>query len=72
VRQQDHGAASARRKPARVHQIIFGKRRCDRRGEAQKLGMSAANFFFQPRVGHFAGAEHLNLAALQTEIRRLR
>src|SRR5205807_601289 len=52
-------------------QIIFGERRCHRRGEAQKLRMRAANFFFEARIGHFARAEDLNLTALQSEIRRL-
>src|SRR5271157_5225887 len=32
--------------------------------------MSATNFFFEARIRHFARAEHLNLAALQAEIRR--
>ena len=71
VRQQNHGATSACRKPARVHQIIFGERRHHRRSEAQKLRMRAANFFLEARVGHFARAEDLNFAALQTKIRWL-
>ena len=72
MRQQHHGPPPARRKPARVHQIVFRIRRVHRRGEAQEISVRAANFRFQPRVRHFPRAEDLDFATLKAKIRRRR
>src|SRR5580704_19055848 len=71
MRQEHYRPASVCREPARVHQIIFRKRRHHWRSKPQKFGMSATNFFFEPRVRYFARTEHLDSATLQPEIRRL-
>ena len=54
VRQQDYGSPSPRRKPARVHQIIFRIRRRHRRGESQKFRIGSLYLGLEFRVGNFA------------------
>ena len=68
VRKENDGAPAASRKPARVDEIVFSIGGCDWRGEPQEVSVRASNFFFETRIGNFAGTEDLYLAPFQSEI----
>jgi hypothetical protein len=70
MRQQYDGALATRRKPARIHQIIFRIRRFHRRREPQELRGRSFHFSFELRIWDFAGGENLHVAFLNPEIGR--
>ncbi len=85
LRQNDNGLlrargifVSRRRKPARVHEIVFRMRRALRRGKAQKLrpvylailGLALQLRSLGQRLGAHIGREELWIAFFDAKIRR--